>query len=56
VLLTLAIIAVVAIMTIPNLMQEKAKSETVTGYKKAYSTLTNAVKTETPIFRPPIIY
>jgi len=44
VLITLGIIGVVAALTIPTLVQEKAKQETVAGYKKAYSTLVQAVK------------
>jgi len=44
VLITLGIIGVVAAMTIPTLMNETGKQQTLSGYKKAYATLTQTVK------------
>lgn len=44
VLITLGIIGVVASLTIPVLIDKFEKQATIEGYKKAYSTLTNAVK------------
>ena len=44
VLITLGIIGVVASLTIPVLMDKFEKQATIEGYKKAYSTLSNAVK------------
>lgn len=42
VLITLAIIGVVAAMTVPSLLQGQQEKATVTAVKKAYSTLSNA--------------
>lgn len=44
VLITLGIIGIVASLTIPVLRDKFEKQATVEGYKKAYSTLSNAVK------------
>lgn len=44
VLITLAIIGVVAAMTIPSLLRGQEEKATVTAVKKAYSTLSNAYK------------
>lgn len=44
VLITLGIIGVVASLTIPVLVDKFEKQATIEGYKKAYSTLQNAVK------------
>lgn len=44
VLITLGIIGVVAALTIPNLLQNKAKEETVAKLKKEYTSLAQAVK------------
>lgn len=44
VLITLGIIGVVASLTIPVLMDKFEKQATIEGYKKAYSTLQNAVR------------
>lgn len=46
-LITLGIIGVVAALVIPPLVTEYQKNVTVEGYKKAYSTLQNAVKLST---------
>lgn len=43
-LITLSIIGVVAAMTVPTLMSNANKQIYVTGLKKAYSTLQNAIK------------
>ena len=43
VLITLAIIGVVAAMTIPTLINNYQKKQTVTQLKKAYTTLANVV-------------
>lgn len=43
VLITLAVIGVVAAMTIPTLISRYQKHETLNKFKKAYSTLANAV-------------
>ena len=42
-LITLTILGVIAAATIPGLVMHMQKSETVTGMKKAYSTLSNAI-------------
>lgn len=42
VLITLGIVAIVASITIPSLIQKKAEAETVAKLQKVYSTLTNA--------------
>ncbi len=44
VLVTLAVIGIVAAMTIPNLVQNYQKKETVVRLKKAYSTLRQAIE------------
>lgn len=44
VLITLAIIGVVAALTIPTIINNNQKTQTVVGFKKVYSTLTNAIK------------
>lgn len=41
-LITLGIIGIVAVLTIPSLIQRKTEQETVVKLKKAYSTLLNA--------------
>lgn len=43
ILLSMMILGVIAAATIPGLLMHMQKSETVTGMKKAYSTLSNAV-------------
>ncbi len=43
VLITLTIIGVVAAITLPNLLANKAKQETAEGAKKTFSTLEQAV-------------
>ncbi len=47
VLITLGIIGVVAALTIPTLMQKMDERETVSKVKKAFSTISNAVKMAT---------
>ena len=44
VLITLSIIGVVAAMTVPTLMSNTSNQQHVTALKKAYSTLSNAMK------------
>ena len=43
-LITFAILGVIAAMTIPGMILSMQKSEYVSGMKKSYTTLTNAVK------------